>query len=108
MRGGAFVVNVAVTLSGGCRQYSRTSNVGLKACASSVTNSKEFETARREARPYRIDVKSLSPVEREELRRRSRAIPLVADKDPLEVVFEDESFLVCNKPGFLKMHPSHR
>lgn len=68
----------------------------------------EMEQARREARPYNIDKSKLSPLEREQLRLRSRAIPLVADKEPLDVIFEDDRFLVANKPSFLKMHPSHR
>lgn len=69
---------------------------------------KELEQARREARPYRIDKSQLTPLEIEELRLRSKAIPLVVDKEPLDVVFEDDNFLVVNKPPFLKMHPSHR
>ncbi len=55
-----------------------------------------------------IDVKRLSPREREELRKMSKAIPLVADKEPIDVIFEDDNFLVVNKPDFVKMHPSHR
>lgn len=42
------------------------------------------------------------------LRLRSKSIPLVADSEPLEILFEDDTFLVVNKPAFLKMHPSHR
>lgn len=69
---------------------------------------KEMEQARREARPYNIDKSKLTPAEREKLRLKSKSIPLVADKEPLEIVFEDDRFLVVNKPSFLKMHPSHR
>lgn len=69
---------------------------------------KELLEAKREARPYRIDVSKLSAVEREKLRLRSKAIPLVADTDALDVIFEDDLFLVVNKPSFVKMHPSHR
>lgn len=72
------------------------------------TRAKEMEQARKEARPYRIDVSKLTAQEREQLRLRSRAIELVADKEPLDIVYEDVDFLVVNKPGFLKMHPSHR
>lgn len=68
----------------------------------------EMKRARQEARPYNIDVSKLTSVQREELRRKSKSIPLVADKEPLEVVFEDDRFLVVNKPSYVKMHPSHR
>lgn len=64
--------------------------------------------ARREARPYNIDKSKLTPSQREELRLKSKSIPLVADKEPLEILFEDDKFLAVNKPAFLKMHPSHR
>jgi 23S rRNA-/tRNA-specific pseudouridylate synthase len=36
------------------------------------------------------------------------ATALVADTDPLEIVYEDEAFLVVSKPQFVKMHPAHR
>lgn len=61
-----------------------------------------------DARPYAVDLRTLSPKEREALRLRSKAIPLVADHDPLDIVYEDETFLVVSKPGWLKMHPVHR
>lgn len=69
---------------------------------------REIAAARREKRPYRIDKAKLTPVERQALRLQSRAIPLVADSDPLDIIFEDDTFLVVNKPAFIKMHPSHR
>lgn len=55
-----------------------------------------------------VSFKDLSPAERERVRLRSKAIPLVADNDPIDIVFEDDDFLVVNKPDFVKMHPSHR
>ena len=42
------------------------------------------------------------------LRKASKAIPLVADSEPLDVVFEDEELLVVNKPPGLRFHPTHR
>ena len=42
------------------------------------------------------------------LRRASRAIPLVADVEPLDVVHEDDELLVVNKPPGLRFHPVHR
>ena len=42
------------------------------------------------------------------LRRASRAIPLVADVEPLDVVHEDNELLVVNKPPGLRFHPVHR
>ena len=62
-----------------------------------------------DVRPLKKSVMNrLTPREREKLRLRSKAIPLVADKEPLDVIFEDDSFLVVNKPAYIKMHPSHR
>jgi len=87
-------------------RFTSTKSENIAMNSSSV--SFEMEQARKEARPYRIDKAKLTAAEREELRRRSRAIPLVADKEPLEVVHEDDDYLVVNKPSFLKMHPSHR
>lgn len=69
---------------------------------------REIAAAQRDRRPYRIDKSKLTPVERQRLRLRSRAIPLVADFDPLDIIFEDDTYLVVNKPSFIKMHPSHR
>lgn len=68
----------------------------------------EIAQAARERRCYNIDKSKLTPKERQELRLRSKAIPLVVDNDPLDVIFEDANFLVVNKPAYLKMHPSHR
>lgn len=70
--------------------------------------SREIEAARAEGRPYRIDKSKLTEQERQLLRMRSRAIPLVAESLPLDIVFEDDTFLVVSKPPDLKMHPSHR
>jgi 23S rRNA-/tRNA-specific pseudouridylate synthase len=56
----------------------------------------------------KADLARMTPREREQLRLRSKAIPLVADTDPLEIVYEDEAFLVVSKPQFVKMHPAHR
>ena len=42
------------------------------------------------------------------LRRASRAIPLVADPEPFDVVHEDDELLVVNKPPGLRFHPVHR
>lgn len=69
---------------------------------------REIERARREKRPYNIDKSKLTPVERQQLRLRSRAIPLLADSEPLDIVYEDDTFLAVCKPSFIKMHPSHR
>lgn len=69
---------------------------------------REISAARLERRPYRINKAKLSSRQRQLLRLRSRAIPLVADSDPLDIIFEDDAFLVVSKPQFLKMHPSHR
>lgn len=85
--------------------------VPAKACSTSNGGSyleREIEAARREKRPYRIDKSKLSDRDRQLLRLRSRAIPLVAESDPLEIVYEDDVFLVVSKPSFVKMHPSHR
>lgn len=68
----------------------------------------EIEQARRERRPYRIDKCKLTQQEQHYLRLRSKAIPLVADSDPLDIVYEDDTFLAVSKPSFLKMHPHHR
>jgi hypothetical protein len=53
-------------------------------------------------------VAAMTPRERELLRLRSKAIPLVADTEPLDIIFEDEAFLVVSKPQYVKMHPAHR
>ena len=45
---------------------------------------------------------------KEVLRRASRAIPLVADTAPLDVLYEDADLLVVNKPPGLRFHPVHR
>ena len=42
------------------------------------------------------------------LRRASLAVELVRDEEPLDVVHEDEEFLVVNKPPNLRFHPNHR
>ena len=42
------------------------------------------------------------------LRRASLKIDLVRDETPLDVVFEDDEFLVVNKPPNLRFHPNHR
>lgn len=55
-----------------------------------------------------VDVKSLTSSERERLRLYSKSIPLVVDKEPLDVIYEDEYYLCVNKPDFVKMHPAHR
>lgn len=68
----------------------------------------EIEQAKSEGRRYNIDKSRLTPIERQQLRLRSKAIPMVADKEPLDIIFEDDSFLVVNKPSYLKMHPNHR
>ena len=75
---------------------------------SRTTLAQEMANARKEARPYRIDRSKLTDREKEELRLRSRAIKLVADYEALDIIHEDDTFLVVNKPSFLKMHPSHR
>ena len=45
---------------------------------------------------------------RSTLRRASRAVPLVADPTPLDVIHEDDDVLVVNKPPGLRFHPVHR
>ena len=45
---------------------------------------------------------------RSTLRRASRAVPLVADPTPLDVIHEDDDVLVVNKPPGLRFHPTHR
>lgn len=45
---------------------------------------------------------------KEVLRRASRAVPLVSDDAPLDVLYEDEELLVVNKPPGLRFHPVHR
>ena len=42
------------------------------------------------------------------LRRASRAVPLVADAEPLQVLHEDDEILVVDKPPGLRFHPVHR
>lgn len=111
---GGFILRQPVRKLCGSRhgEFSRARCVAAQAAdtepAGNYNMASEMEQARREARPYNIDKSKLTPVEREQLRLRSRAIPLVADKDPLDIIFEDDRFLVVNKPSFLKMHPSHR
>jgi 23S rRNA pseudouridine1911/1915/1917 synthase len=62
-----------------------------------------------EAKPYpKADIAAMTPQEREQLRLRSKAIPLVVDKEPLDIIYEDDAYLIVNKPAFLKMHPIHR
>lgn len=68
----------------------------------------EITAARKEKRPYNIDKSRLSEEEKHMLRLLSKAIPMVADFEPLQIIHEDEWFLVVNKPSFIKMHPSHR
>lgn len=68
----------------------------------------EIKQATREGRRFRFDKSLLTEAEKHMLRLRSKSIPLVADSEPLEILFEDDTFLVVNKPPFLKMHPSHR
>lgn len=69
---------------------------------------REMAAARREKRPFRIDKSKMTPVELQKLRLRSKAIPMVVDHDPIDVLHEDDTFLVVCKPSFIKMHPSHR
>eukprot|EP00737_Agarophyton_chilense_P002539 gb/GEZJ01002897.1/.p1 GENE.gb/GEZJ01002897.1/~~gb/GEZJ01002897.1/.p1 ORF type:complete len:314 (-),score=33.39 gb/GEZJ01002897.1/:2198-3139(-) len=83
----------------------------LRACAAvprSRTLAEEIQQATEERRRFRIDKSKLTQAEKREIRLRSKSIPLVADHDPLDIVFEDDSFLVLNKPSYVKMHPSHR
>ena len=37
-----------------------------------------------------------------------RAIPLVADLDPVEVIYEDEDIIAVNKPAGVISAPKHR
>ncbi len=37
-----------------------------------------------------------------------RAIPLVADLDPVEVIYEDEDMIAVNKPAGVISAPKHR
>ena len=37
-----------------------------------------------------------------------RAIPLVADKDPVEVIYEDADIIAVNKPAGVISAPKHR
>lgn len=57
---------------------------------------------------FPVDVKTMSHQERAALREYSRSIPLVADTEPLDVIYEDDELLVVCKPDYLKMHPAHR
>lgn len=75
----------------------------------SPLTAEELEQERNAPAPFpKADVKAMSPQEREALRVRSRSIPLVVSHAPLDVVFEDDTFLVVSKPSWLKMHPVHR
>lgn len=69
----------------------------------------EREQLRTVPKPYpKADIAAMSPQEREALRLRSKAIPLVVSHEPLDIIFEDDVFLVVSKPSWLKMHPIHR
>ncbi|KAJ8908104.1 hypothetical protein NDN08_008199 [Rhodosorus marinus] len=61
---------------------------------------------------YRRNKELMSPedyaVWKQDIRKRSREIPLVVDYDPVEVVYEDEDLLAVVKPCGLKIHPAHR
>lgn len=61
---------------------------------------------------YRRNRESMSPEEyntwRQDIRKRSLAIPLVVDFDPIHVVYEDDDLIAVAKPGGLKVHPAHR
>lgn len=37
-----------------------------------------------------------------------RAIPLVADQDPVEVIYEDDDIIAVNKPAGVISAPKHR
>ena len=37
-----------------------------------------------------------------------RAIPLVADSDPVEVIYEDDAIIAVNKPAGVISAPKHR
>ena len=37
-----------------------------------------------------------------------RAIPLVADNDPVEVIYEDDDIIAVNKPAGVISAPKHR
>lgn len=69
----------------------------------------EVEHLRSAPAPFaKAEINSMTPREREALRVRSRSIPLVLSHAPLDIVYEDDVFLVVSKPSWLKMHPIHR
>lgn len=75
----------------------------------SPLTAEEIEQERNAPAPLpTADVGAMSPQEREALRLRSRAIPLVVSHAPLDIIFEDAALLVVSKPSWLKMHPIHR
>ncbi|GAB0489507.1 hypothetical protein MMPV_000726 [Pyropia vietnamensis] len=55
-----------------------------------------------------LDVSSMSQQERQDLRLRSKAIPLVVDTDPVTVLYEDARLVAVAKPAYVKVHPAHR
>ncbi|CAD7703691.1 unnamed protein product [Ostreobium quekettii] len=75
----------------------------------------EFEEPKRlgwEAKRSSKEVAMLMGLPHERTRkllvRALRAIPLVVDHDPLDVVYEDEALLAVNKPPFVTTSPRHR
>ncbi|KAK1867159.1 hypothetical protein I4F81_009668 [Pyropia yezoensis] len=50
----------------------------------------------------------MTQLERQELRLRSKAIPLVVDNDPVTVLYEDDRLVAVAKPAYVKVHPAHR
>lgn len=42
------------------------------------------------------------------IRRGRKALPLVADDEPIEVLYEDSRVIAVNKPPHLRFHPIHR
>lgn len=82
---------------------------GLVGPEPSPLTAEELEQERNAPAPFpKADINAMSPQAREALRLRSRSIPLVVSHAPLDIVFEDETFLVVSKPSWLKMHPIHR
>eukprot|EP00188_Purpureofilum_apyrenoidigerum_P002970 Plantae.Rhodophyta-Purpureofilum_apyrenoidigerum.ctg3018.p1 GENE.Plantae.Rhodophyta-Purpureofilum_apyrenoidigerum.ctg3018~~Plantae.Rhodophyta-Purpureofilum_apyrenoidigerum.ctg3018.p1 ORF type:complete len:312 (+),score=50.90 Plantae.Rhodophyta-Purpureofilum_apyrenoidigerum.ctg3018:77-1012(+) len=45
---------------------------------------------------------------RQEIRQKSKQIPLVVDYDPVDVVYEDDDLIAVVKPNGITVHPAHR
>lgn len=91
------------------RRWRSAATASERPSEKSPLSDSEREQLRTVPAPYpKADIAAMSPQQREALRLRSKAIPLVVSHEPLDILFEDDVFLVVSKPSWLKMHPIHR